>query len=60
MRAVVEMPENRLDLFIRLCLQGDGRLSQRKRAQFPELTDGECAELEAIVAEAAGQAGKPE
>ncbi len=60
MRAVVEMPENRLDLFIRLCLQGGGSLSARKRAQFPELTDGECAELEAIVAEAAGQAGKPE
>lgn len=60
MRAVVEMPENRLDLFIRLCLQGGGRLSARKRAQFPELTDGECAELEAIVSEAAGQAGKPD
>lgn len=60
MRAVVEMPENRLDLFIRLCLQGGGRLSARKRAQFPELTDGECAELEAIVAEASGKTGEPE
>lgn len=47
---VVDMPDRRLSLFLRLCLQGKGRLSKSKRRQFKELTDEECARLERIVA----------
>jgi hypothetical protein len=62
MRDVVDMPDRRLDLFIRLCLQGGGRLAHGKRRQFRELTDDEIAALEQVVAQAmrhvpAGQAG---
>jgi hypothetical protein len=38
-------------LFIRLCLQGRGRLSKAKREQFAELTDDELDKLEQIVSE---------
>ena len=51
MRNVVDMPDRRMDLFIRLCLQGKGRLSKAKREQFNELSDKECLELEQIVGE---------
>lgn len=46
---IVDMPDARLDLFIRLCLQGKGRLSRSKRALFAELTDGEVERMEALV-----------
>ncbi|MEW6665099.1 MAG: Fic family protein [Thermodesulfobacteriota bacterium] len=52
MRDVVDMPDRRMDLFIRQCLQGGGRLSKNKRKHFTELTDQEVAGLEAIVAKA--------
>jgi hypothetical protein len=52
MREVVDMPDARLDLFIRLCLQGHGHLSQAKRKEFVELTDEERTRLERIVADA--------
>jgi hypothetical protein len=52
MRDVVDMPDRRMDLFIRQCLQGGGRLSRNKRRQFTELTDREVADLEAIVEKA--------
>lgn len=52
MRDVVDMPERRVDFFIRLCLQGHGRLSGKKRRQFSELSDREVAGLEAIVRKA--------
>ena len=48
-RAVVDMPDRRLELFLRLCLSNGGRLSARKRSQFEELTDDELRELESIV-----------
>jgi len=51
MRDVVDMPDPRADLFIRLCLQGHGKLSRNKRRQFDELTDREVDGLEAIVFE---------
>jgi hypothetical protein len=58
-REIVDMPDRRASLFVRLCMQNGGRLSATKRAQFPELTDTEVALLEtqvqqAIVAEEAG------
>lgn len=49
LRGVVDMPDRRLDLFLGVCLQGKGHLSKAKRAIFKELTDDECAEMEAIV-----------
>lgn len=52
MRDVVDMPDRRMGLFIRHCLQEGGRLSKNKRRQFTELTDREVADLEAIVAKA--------
>ena len=49
---IVDMPDSRLDLFIRLCVQGRGRLSRNKRARFDELTDDE------IGAAGGGRAGR--
>ena len=46
---VVDMPDSRLDLFIRLSLQGRGRLSKNKRTRFDELTDDEVERMEAVV-----------
>lgn len=43
------MPDQRLDLFIRLCLQGKGRLSAKKRERFGELTDQEVARMQAVI-----------
>ena len=54
MREVVDLPNRRADLFVRLCLQNQGILSKAKR-QSPEyaaLTDQEIAGLERAVAEA--------
>ena len=54
MREVVDLPNRRADLFVRLCLQNQGALSRAKR-QSPEyaaLTDQEIAGLERAVAEA--------
>ena len=48
-REIVDMPDRRVSLFVRLCMQNGGRLSAAKRAQFAELTDGEIAALEAAV-----------
>ena len=49
---IVDMPDQRLDLFIRLCLQGAGRLSTARRGRFSELTDAEIVRMEAVVVEA--------
>ena len=54
MRDVVDLPNQLADLFVRLCLQNNGKLAKAKR-QLPgyaRLTDEEVAELEAAVAEA--------
>lgn len=54
MRDVVDLPNRHADLFVRLCLQGNGTISKTKR-QLPEyaaLNDLEIAGLEAAVAEA--------
>lgn len=45
-RNIVEMPDRRAALLVRLCLQNGGRLSQNKRKQFAELTDAEIAAME--------------
>lgn len=48
-REIVDMPDRRASLFVRLCMQNSGRLSASKRTQFPELSDAEIAHLEAQV-----------
>ena len=47
---VVDMPDRRVDLFIRLCLQNHGKLSERKRAsEFDMLSDAEISAMERAV-----------
>jgi Fic family protein len=47
---IVDMPDRQIDLFIRLCLQNNGRLSSRKRASsFAFLSDEEIARMEQAV-----------
>lgn len=48
-RDVVDMPDRRLTLFVRLVLQNGGTLSARKRWRFEELTDDEVAAMEVAV-----------
>ncbi|WP_063997128.1 Fic family protein [Ensifer sp. Root127] len=48
---VIDMPNRRAALFVKLCLQ-NGRISKKKRGLFGELTDDEVSYLEAAVAEA--------
>lgn len=46
----VDMPDRQIDLFIRFCLQNNGRLSARKRAShFDHLTDEEVDAMEQAV-----------
>ncbi len=50
MSEVLDMPNRKADLFIKLCLQNKGKLSQTKReSQFAELTDEEVARMEEAV-----------
>ncbi len=53
MRAVVELPDRVGDLFLKLCQQNEGRLSQKKRnlPEFAPLRDAEIAAMEGIVRE---------
>jgi hypothetical protein len=48
-RTVVDMPDRRASLLVRLCLQNGGRLSRAKRPQFAELSDEEIAEIESSI-----------
>ena len=48
-RDVVNMPDRRASLLVRLCLQNGGRLAVRKRARFAELTDDEVGAMEEAV-----------
>jgi len=49
-RNVVEMPDRRAALLVRLCMQNGGVLSQNKRKQFSELTDAEISAMEEALA----------
>jgi len=49
-KEIVDMPDRKIDLFIRFCLQNKGRISARKRAShFNFLTEAEIALLEQAV-----------
>jgi hypothetical protein len=47
---IVDMPERRASLLVRLILQDNGRLSQTKRATLSELKDEEISAIEEAVA----------
>lgn len=47
---IVDMPDRQIDLFIRFCLQNNGRLSAGKRAShFDFLSDEEVARMEQVI-----------
>jgi Fic family protein len=46
---IVDLPDRKLDLFIRLCIEGKGSISKRKRKMFVYLTDEEFDEMERSV-----------
>ncbi len=49
-REIVDMPDRLIDLFIRLCIENQGRLSKGKRkSKFEQLTDEEVVQMEACV-----------
>ncbi len=48
-REIVDMPDRRLSLFVRLVMQNQGRLSTAKRRLFEELSDAEIAAMEQAV-----------
>lgn len=50
LQEIVDMPDPQIDLFIRSCLQNNGRLSARKRvSHFEQLSDEEVARMEETV-----------
>ena len=52
-RAVIDMPDRLLDLFVKTCALNQGCLSKAKRhTHFSMLTDEEIAQIEARIAEA--------
>jgi hypothetical protein len=56
-RDIVDMPDRLIDLFIRLCIENNGRLSMKKRkTKFEQLTDKEVARMEACVRNAFNRA----
>ena len=48
-RDIVDMPDRRASLLIRLCMQNGGRLAKGKRASFGEIDDAELAAMEAAI-----------
>ncbi len=48
-RNVVDMPDRKLDLFLRICLEGKGNLSKTKRILFDELSNEEVKKMQVIV-----------
>ncbi len=51
------MPDRQIDLFIRFCLQNNGKLLARKReSHFAALSDDEIARMEQAIQSAYGKA----
>jgi len=48
-REIVDMPDRRASLLVRLCMQNGGKLSKTKRSEFKELTDAEVAAIETAI-----------
>ena len=54
---IVDMPDRQIDLFVRFCLQGNGRLSARNRAShFDSLSSEEITRMEQAVESVYGSA----
>jgi len=51
-RDIVDMPNQRLSLFVRLVMSNGGQLSKAKRKLFPELSEDEIPAMEQAVREA--------
>lgn len=50
---IVDMPDHRIDLFIRFCLQNNGVLSSKKhKSHFVELTDDEVDRMQSAIQKA--------
>ena len=48
-RDIVDMPDRRAALFVRLCLQNGGRLAKARRDSFREISDSEITDLETAI-----------
>lgn len=57
-RSVVDMPNKKVSLFVRLALQNGGRLPKSRRKHFAEITDAEITAMEAAVSRAQTPAGE--
>ena len=55
-REIVDMPDRRVALFVRLCMQNGGRLSAKKRRLFAELEDVEVDAMQASIGDALADA----
>lgn len=55
-RAIVDMPNKKLSLFVRLTMQNNGKLANSKHRLFQELTAKEISEMEAAVSTAMTEA----
>ena len=51
-REIVDMPDRRASLLVRLCMQNGGRLSAARRGDFPELDAAEIGLMETAIREA--------
>jgi hypothetical protein len=56
---IVDMPDRRASLLVRLILQNKGKLAQNKREHFSEIHDEELASIETAVRELLGSASPP-
>ena len=47
---IIDMPDQRIDLYIRFCLQNNGVISPKKRkSHFSELTDDEIEKMHSAI-----------
>ena len=54
-QGIVDMPDNRIDLFIRFCLQNNGMLSPKKHtSHFAELSEDEIQKMQSAIQKAYG------
>ena len=59
-RDIVDMPDQLIDLFIRLCIENNGNLPKNKRkTKFEQLTNKEVAQMEECVRNAFNQTRNP-
>jgi len=49
LREIVDMPDRKIDLFIKLCIQNKGRIASGKRKIFEKLTDSEISHMEKTI-----------